>query len=301
MGAACGSKEAIKKGAIDSPSRSVIEAPKNDPPPVVKVTQNEPVSEAIPAQPATEPPAEEAVELPVPAKGEEEEKEALTDTLTAEDHAAFVANLTQEERDSPDGEGSSLEEPPAPKSPESRAAELRKLFSEEDQKKALDGMTPQERIGTLACLTEQERHALGAAGLSRRRSADAAEVPQEVNTANLGSLTPEEGMKCRAVFKSIDRDGSGTLDINELAVSIKGVLESAETSSIDDVLSQIDGDGNQDVDVEEWIEYMANKKDEMGDAMFVVFLGIMETSARDSRNLHSHTKGETFNDDRARK
>lgn len=67
--------------------------------------------------------------------------------------------------------------------------------------------------------------------------------------------------KLTEVFRTYDKDGSGTVDIYELKAALGG--DSNESNEIwIEMLKEADSDNNGVIDLDEFIKYMMNQADE---------------------------------------
>jgi len=86
---------------------------------------------------------------------------------------------------------------------------------------------------------------------------------------NTTSLTPEEKCRCAAIFNRLDRDRSGTIDIEELGVVVN-LRDSGQMMAI------LDANGNNEISIDEWHNYCRSKKHDKGPHKFTHFLGYVE-------------------------
>merc|ERR1712216_777872 len=90
-------------------------------------------------------------------------------------------------------------------------------------------------------------------------------------TSNLimaDSLTPKEVERGSAIFKLMDADDSGTVEIEEICI--------VHDSDRESMLRILDEDGNGQVSDEEWLKYLGIKKGEKGKKKFQFFLNYLE-------------------------
>merc|ERR1712072_1544878 len=81
-------------------------------------------------------------------------------------------------------------------------------------------------------------------------------------------LTEKEKERGRAIFKMMDVDGGGTVDVEEICI----VHESDKEA----MMKILDADGNSEVDPSEWENYLFLKKQEKGKKKFGFFLNYLE-------------------------
>merc|ERR1712046_188520 len=81
-------------------------------------------------------------------------------------------------------------------------------------------------------------------------------------------LTDEEKERGTNVFKLMDADGGGTVDIDEICI--------VHDSDREAMLKILDADGNNEVSKEEWLGYLDVKKKEKGKKKFGYFLNYLE-------------------------
>eukprot|EP01035_Chromulina_nebulosa_P018704 gene18704-24463_t len=75
----------------------------------------------------------------------------------------------------------------------------------------------------------------------------------------MNHLTPEEIAEFREIFNLVDKDGGGTINKTELAELMDTLGIDASTEDIDQMISEIDADGNGDIDFEEFVAVMSRK------------------------------------------
>merc|ERR1712046_510752 len=81
-------------------------------------------------------------------------------------------------------------------------------------------------------------------------------------------LTDEEKERGTNVFKLMDADGGGTVDIDEIFI--------VHDSDREQMLKILDADGNNEVSNDEWLNYLAVKKKEKGKKKFGYFMNYLE-------------------------
>merc|ERR1712167_541798 len=81
-------------------------------------------------------------------------------------------------------------------------------------------------------------------------------------------LTDEEKERGTNVFKLMDADGGGTVDIDEICI--------VHDSDRDAMLKILDNNGDGEVSSEEWLGYLDIKKKEKGKKKFGHFLNYLE-------------------------
>eukprot|EP01038_Epipyxis_sp_PR26KG_P009991 gene9991-13443_t len=72
-------------------------------------------------------------------------------------------------------------------------------------------------------------------------------------------LTQEEIAEFREIFNLVDKDGGGTITKVELAELMETLGIDASPEEIDQMISEIDQDGNGDIDFEEFVIVMSRK------------------------------------------
>merc|ERR1711959_482400 len=78
---------------------------------------------------------------------------------------------------------------------------------------------------------------------------------------------PEKGRAFK-LFKMLDLDGNGTIEVDEICI--------VHDSDKDAMIKVLDANGDNQVDKDEWIGYMMIKKAEKGDRKFGFFLNYLE-------------------------
>merc|ERR1712232_418544 len=78
---------------------------------------------------------------------------------------------------------------------------------------------------------------------------------------------PEKGRAFK-LFKMLDLDGNGTIEVDEICI--------VHDSDMDAMIKVLDANGDNQVDKDEWIGYMMIKKAEKGDKKFGFFLNYLE-------------------------
>lgn len=69
--------------------------------------------------------------------------------------------------------------------------------------------------------------------------------------ASASVLTDKQKRKIRDLFRSLDKDNSGAIDMEELRQGIKAVH--MDTSMVNDFMAEADEDANADVDFDEFV------------------------------------------------
>ena len=108
------------------------------------------------------------------------------------------------------------------------------------------------------------------------------DVSRQTSTDDSSALSVTECQQAEACFKMMDIDHGGSLSIQELTLSLKGILESAENVSLAKIMAIIDADCNDEISQEEWETYLTYKKAEMGQEMFSIFMSYVQVSAEES-------------------
>mmetsp|Transcript_25575 Transcript_25575/g.42680 ORF Transcript_25575/g.42680 Transcript_25575/m.42680 type:complete len:151 (+) Transcript_25575:52-504(+) len=75
----------------------------------------------------------------------------------------------------------------------------------------------------------------------------------------MDKLTPEEISEFREIFNLVDKDGGGSITKVELADLMDTLGIDASPDEIDAMISEIDQDGNGDIDFEEFVTVMSRK------------------------------------------
>ena len=76
--------------------------------------------------------------------------------------------------------------------------------------------------------------------------------------------------------------------MTEMTLSVKNILESAEDgTSLDAVMDSMDAGGNKEISKDEWMTYLAEKKERMGEDVFHIFLNYIEISAQEQHRNYS--------------
>merc|ERR1712139_257170 len=83
---------------------------------------------------------------------------------------------------------------------------------------------------------------------------------------------PEKGRAFK-LFKMLDLDGNGTIEVDEICI--------VHDSDKDNMIKVLDANGDNQVDKDEWIGYMMVKKAEKGDRKFGFFLNYLEKEIPD--------------------
>lgn len=60
----------------------------------------------------------------------------------------------------------------------------------------------------------------------------------------------------RQVFDKVDRDGDGSIDADELYISMKDLESTLKLDEIKEILEELDRDGNGEIDFEEFLYMM---------------------------------------------
>ena len=74
------------------------------------------------------------------------------------------------------------------------------------------------------------------------------------------ALTSDESKKLRDAFKSMDKDNSGTLSLEEVTDGLKKVCGNATAAEIQEVAEKLDADGNGTIDYSEFLVGSINKQ-----------------------------------------
>ena len=73
------------------------------------------------------------------------------------------------------------------------------------------------------------------------------------------NLTPAELAEFREIFDLVDKDKGGSIDQTELLGLMETLGIYASREEIDIMVSEIDGDGNGEIDFDEFVEVMSRK------------------------------------------
>ena len=104
------------------------------------------------------------------------------------------------------------------------------------------------------------------------------------------SLTEDEVLEIREAFDLFDTDKSGEIDVNELKQALMNLGIDTKNQTLQNMLSDIDKNGNANIDFDEFIEMMTAKmsdKDTREDLekVFELFIGDDNTDKIDIRHL----------------
>merc|ERR1712164_203509 len=92
-------------------------------------------------------------------------------------------------------------------------------------------------------------------------------------TMSKAELTGPEKGRAFKLFKMLDLDGNGTIEVDEICI--------VHDSDKDAMIKVLDANGDNQVDKDEWIGYMMIKKAEKGDRKFGFFLNYLEKEIPD--------------------
>lgn len=84
------------------------------------------------------------------------------------------------------------------------------------------------------------------------------------------SLTPEQIEEYREAFDLFDKDNSGSISPSELATVMKSLGLTPNDTEISDLMNEIDQDGNQEIDFEEFLTLMARQADTRDSAQEII-------------------------------
>jgi calmodulin len=76
------------------------------------------------------------------------------------------------------------------------------------------------------------------------------------------SLTPEQIAEFREAFALFDKNGDGTIEANELYEVMKSINLSATKEEIDDMIREVDTDGDGNISFDEFVVMMQKGGDE---------------------------------------
>jgi Ca2+-binding EF-hand superfamily protein len=105
----------------------------------------------------------------------------------------------------------------------------------------------------------------------------------EFNDRIDATLMGRRGHKLRSVFNAYDRDGNGTLDVNEFARLLR--MNGRKFVSADvilDTLTKIDQDNDRKITFKEWLEHMSGMIAMMDDAKFNKAISNMLSAVNES-------------------
>merc|ERR1712091_58549 len=77
-----------------------------------------------------------------------------------------------------------------------------------------------------------------------------------------GGLTEEQIEEIREAFNLFDADNSGAIDIRELKAAVRALGFEIKKEELKKMISDIDNDGNGDIDFGEFLEMMTGKMGE---------------------------------------
>ncbi|XP_076098159.1 calmodulin-alpha-like isoform X1 [Mytilus galloprovincialis] len=73
------------------------------------------------------------------------------------------------------------------------------------------------------------------------------------------NLTPEQIQEYREAFKMFDKDGDGTITTKELGTVMRSLGQNPSSQELEDMVNEVDVDGNGEIDFEEFVMMMAKK------------------------------------------
>lgn len=95
-------------------------------------------------------------------------------------------------------------------------------------------------------------------GLKRLNSA--------ISTGKADKLTPEQIAEFKEAFSIFDKDGDGTISTKELGIVMRSLGETKSDEQLEQMIAEVDVDGNGTIDFEEYLEMMAKKMQNSGSA-----------------------------------
>lgn len=117
----------------------------------------------------------------------------------------------------------------------------------------------------------------------------------EPKTYEKNGLTEDEVLEIKEAFDLFDTDKSGQIDTNELKKALQQLGIDAKNQTLQNMLADIDKNGNQEIDFDEFIDMMTAKmsdKDTREDLqkVFELFIGDDNTDKIDIRHLKKVAK-----------
>lgn len=79
-------------------------------------------------------------------------------------------------------------------------------------------------------------------------------------------LTEKEIAEFKEAFRLFDKDGSGTISTKELGIVMKSLGESKSDAELEQIIAEVDVDGNGEIDFDEYLEMMAKRMSYKGSA-----------------------------------
>ncbi|XP_052769116.1 calmodulin-A-like isoform X2 [Mya arenaria] len=116
-------------------------------------------------------------------------------------------------------------------------------------------------------------------------------------------LSEEEVQEYREAFNIFDRDGSGAISIKELEIAMRSLGQNPNEEELERMIKEVDKDGNQELDFEEFCELMSKtKKDVTSYKAIEEAFKVFDKDGKGSipREYFRHimtTMGERLNDD----
>jgi len=159
-------------------------------------------------------------------------------------------------------------EEPAEGSPEQQLETLKKLSetinNEGNQKKeelvSIDGQINEagvkenaETVHTVASLTVEFE------GLQDIIKSRLALLEQQINSAKY-SLPPDQIKEFIELFNQFDKDGTGSLNWYQFKACLSALGEDVSDDNVKKIIHEVDKDGNETIDRDEFIEYMTKKR-----------------------------------------
>ncbi|XP_052769115.1 calmodulin-A-like isoform X1 [Mya arenaria] len=121
--------------------------------------------------------------------------------------------------------------------------------------------------------------------------------------AEFSKLSEEEVQEYREAFNIFDRDGSGAISIKELEIAMRSLGQNPNEEELERMIKEVDKDGNQELDFEEFCELMSKtKKDVTSYKAIEEAFKVFDKDGKGSipREYFRHimtTMGERLNDD----
>lgn len=83
-------------------------------------------------------------------------------------------------------------------------------------------------------------------------------------------FTPEQVEEYREAFALFDKDGDGTITVNEIGIVLRSLGQNPTFAELEDMVREVDIDGNGEVDFDEFLIMMHNKIKEEADDLDIL-------------------------------